>query len=112
MKVFHVRSLYFKLPDDFEGDISEALRALADYHDQVDGTPKQVDEPGDQENTYSSMTVEGFEECIWAEFWDMIHTSDRRHRGQLSVFDPDNWQAEEAGGPDNDRVRSSIPSIT
>lgn len=99
MKVLHVRNLYFKLPDDFEGDISEALRALADYHDQVDGTPKQIVGPGDEDNPFDGLTVTECEERMWAEFWDMIHTSDRRHRGHLSVFEPETWVAEEAGGP-------------
>lgn len=28
---------YFRLPDDFSGGISDALRLMADYHDQVTG---------------------------------------------------------------------------
>ena len=101
MKILHVRNLYFKLPDDFEGGISAGLRALADYHDQVDGTPKQLDETGkfDDDDEFGAMTLKDFEERIYTEFWDMIHTSDRRHRGHLCVCDLDTWQAEEQGGP-------------
>jgi hypothetical protein len=28
---------YFRLPDDFSGGISDALRLMADYHDEVTG---------------------------------------------------------------------------
>ncbi|KKL21258.1 hypothetical protein LCGC14_2447220, partial [marine sediment metagenome] len=38
MKVLSFGVLYFKLPDDFTGGLSEALRAMADYHDEKAGT--------------------------------------------------------------------------
>ena len=41
MKTLVMQTAHFKLPDDFEGTISDALRALADYHDDVTGKPQQ-----------------------------------------------------------------------
>jgi hypothetical protein len=32
---------YFRLPDDFSGSISDALRVMADYHDKVTSIPTQ-----------------------------------------------------------------------
>ena len=32
---------YFKLPNNFNGGLSDALRLMADYHDAVKGTDKQ-----------------------------------------------------------------------
>jgi hypothetical protein len=39
MKIFSYCG-YFKLPDDFKGGLSEALRAFADYHDSTKRLPK------------------------------------------------------------------------
>ena len=41
MKVLVLQTVHFKLPDDFEGTLSDALRVLADYHDSMTGTPQQ-----------------------------------------------------------------------
>ena len=41
MKVLVLQTIHFKLPDDFEGNLSDALRVLADYHDSMTGTPQQ-----------------------------------------------------------------------
>lgn len=39
MKVLTIENLAFKLPDSFNGNFSDALRAVARYHDK---RPKQV----------------------------------------------------------------------
>ena len=41
MKALVLQTVHFKLPDDFEGTLSDALRELADYHDSMTGTPQQ-----------------------------------------------------------------------
>jgi hypothetical protein len=33
MKALVIQALHFRLPDNFSGSVSEALRLLADYHD-------------------------------------------------------------------------------
>lgn len=35
MKVLILSSVFFRLPDDFEGTLGEALRALAEYHEKI-----------------------------------------------------------------------------
>jgi hypothetical protein len=35
MKVLILSSVFFRLPDDFKGSLGDALRALAEYHDEV-----------------------------------------------------------------------------
>lgn len=37
MKVLALYMTYFRLPDDFSGGISDALRLMANYHDEVTG---------------------------------------------------------------------------
>lgn len=37
MKILAMYMTYFRLPDDFSGSISDALRMMADYHDSVNG---------------------------------------------------------------------------
>ncbi|MFA5766385.1 MAG: hypothetical protein WC919_00490 [Candidatus Paceibacterota bacterium] len=40
MKILTLHMTYFRLPDDFSGSISDALRAMADYRDSVASTSK------------------------------------------------------------------------
>ena len=35
MKILALYMAYFRLPDDFSGSLSDALRCMADYHDGV-----------------------------------------------------------------------------
>lgn len=35
LKVLSIQNLFFKLPDDFDGGLVEALRILADYHEGI-----------------------------------------------------------------------------
>ena len=46
MKVLTIENLAFKLPDSFKGDLSDALRALARYHDQRPKQIRQKKKPG------------------------------------------------------------------
>ena len=41
MKILSLHMAYFRLPDDFCGNVSDALRAMADYRDSMAGTAKQ-----------------------------------------------------------------------
>jgi len=41
MKALVLQTVHFKLPDDFTGTMSDALRLLADYHDSMTGSPLQ-----------------------------------------------------------------------
>jgi hypothetical protein len=40
MKILTLYMAYFRLPDDFSGSTSDALRLMADYHDKVAGDSK------------------------------------------------------------------------
>jgi hypothetical protein len=38
MKILALHMVYFRLPDNFSGTISDALRLMADYRDNASGT--------------------------------------------------------------------------
>lgn len=61
MKVLCLYETYFKLPDDFNGTYSDALRLLADYHDS--DTAKHRREIVD--------TI-GLEIVLWDEFLEAV----------------------------------------
>jgi len=45
-KVLSIEHLYFWLPEDFDGGLSDALRQFADYHDNMKNvTQKPEDKP-------------------------------------------------------------------
>lgn len=46
MKILTIENLAFKLPDIFKGSFSDALRALARYHDGKPKPVKQKKQPG------------------------------------------------------------------
>lgn len=98
MKVLHINGLFFLLPEGFEGGLSDALRAFADYHDSVSGTPKQkIDEivDGSDEET---MTVKELRDKRFDAFWDGIH-SDEKYRVHgaiaMNVYNPETGKLED-----------------
>jgi hypothetical protein len=40
VKILEIDALFFRLPDDFQGGLSDALRLLADYHESVRDVPR------------------------------------------------------------------------
>lgn len=46
MKILYAEFIAFALPDDFNGGLSDALRLLADYHEEVEreGKPQEISE--------------------------------------------------------------------
>jgi hypothetical protein len=46
MKILAIDNLVFKLPDTFKGSFSDALRALARYHDGSPTAIRQKKQPG------------------------------------------------------------------
>lgn len=83
MRVLTFGVLHFHLPDDFEGGLSEALRAMADYHDSVvaEGKPQEIEkhpyDPGE-----ASMKEHGDE--MWTCFMKTIEAG-RRVAGTVCV---------------------------
>lgn len=70
LNLLSVESLYFALPDNFKGGLSAALRALADYHDTVAGSPKQTISGG---NHGLDITLADYRDAVFTSFWDMLH---------------------------------------
>ncbi|KKN96689.1 hypothetical protein LCGC14_0163330 [marine sediment metagenome] len=104
MKILHFGMLYFRLPDDFEGGLSEALRAFADYHDEKTGTPNQ--KIGAQTAPPDDMSAEEYEESMWAEFYKLVHETDLRVHGTAGLSEyPDEGEGEHldlnTGEPDD-----------
>lgn len=83
MKVLSFGVLYFKLPDDFEGGLSDALRAFADYHDQMIGTPQQ--KIGASQDPPADRTASEHESKVWYEFWDLVQDGDTRVYGTAGL---------------------------
>ena len=78
---------HFRLPDNFSGNISDALRCMADYHDEITKSPKlSVDmiKQIPSEITLSNATGRMFDEFI-----DAVQDG-KRLNGllKLSSFDP------------------------
>ena len=95
MKVLHNNGLFFLLPEGFEGGLSEALRAFANYHDSVSGTPKQKI-LGNEEDE-NSMTVKELRDKRLHTFWDAIHSDEKyRVHGAVSmnVYNPETGELE------------------
>jgi hypothetical protein len=73
MKVLNIDGLFFKLPDDFKGGLGDALRAMADYHDQPATAERQRREKGFGEGT----SHEEARSKMWALFLEAISNGDR-----------------------------------
>lgn len=76
MKYLGVHYLFFQLPDGFEGGFSDALRALADYHDKVKNTPLQEISPVSAK--FDAMTVKEGWQAMWHEFCDLLREDPAR----------------------------------
>lgn len=85
-KILYINGLFFLLPEDFKGGLSQALRAFADYHDSVSGTPKQKIFDRIDDDPEDAMTVVELRDKRFSTFWDAIH-SDEKYRvdGAVSI---------------------------
>ena len=70
MKVLTILLSNFLLPNDFNGRFSDALRLLADYHDEVKNTPKQKIECS--VNVSKNISLEDAYNKAWNDFWKHI----------------------------------------
>lgn len=75
--------VYFRLPDDFSGSISDALRLVADYHERSTiPISKQIPMPLDT-------PLSGAFAVMFDEFLDAAHDGKRLvGMMQISDFDP------------------------
>ena len=97
-KVLHIDGLFFLLPEDFKGGLSEALRAFADYHDSVSGTPKQKILDAIDDDPEDSMTVAELRGKRFSTFWDGVYSEEkyRVHGGvSISVYNPETNELED-----------------
>lgn len=78
LKVLTIKDFYFKLPDDFDGGLSDALRLYADYHDEVKNTDKHTNDPVNKE--LSDTDIE-----MWYGFLDIIEGGNKKMIGNLSI---------------------------
>ena len=87
MKVLVLHTAHFRLPDDFEGTLSDALRLLADYHDDKTGTPQRDLRP--LENEVGEMSFRKANAVLFERFLDSIKDG-RRLVGtvQMVSYDP------------------------
>jgi hypothetical protein len=83
MKILAIQMAYFRLPDDFSGGVSDALRCLADFHDkaQVQYAPQPFKD--------LDMTISEVCGSIFDQFISAVQT-EKRFVGlvQLGAFDP------------------------
>jgi hypothetical protein len=91
MKVLSIKQAYFRLPDDFEGGLSAALRLLADYHDEMVKKPDDPDEPRlvEIDNELENKSFKEVDCMLFDKFIDKIQDG-KRLVGlvQLTDFDP------------------------
>lgn len=80
MKVLTIDALFFKLPDDFEGGLSDALRVMADYHD----APKTREGQKRETNTDRSTPWRQMRDKMWLEFLEQIKGG-QRLRGSVCI---------------------------
>ena len=95
MKTLVLYMTFFRLPDDFDGGISDALRLMADYHDHVTGGGPDSVEKGVANGVTTSTDVSidlPFSEVIGIAFDKFINAIEegKRLNGilQLKDFDP------------------------
>ena len=82
MKVLVIDALFFRLPDDFEGGLSDALRAMADYHDDpvtLAGQEREVE--SDKGEPWRKMR-----DKMWYEFMDTVEGG-QRLRGSVTIVE-------------------------
>ena len=70
--------LYVILPDDFEGDLSDALRWLADYHSKVK-EDREV-----SPSSYSSISVKEKNKIMWGECLKSFKEEGKRLHGGIA----------------------------
>jgi len=87
MKALVLQTAHFKLPDDFEGTLSDALRALSDYHDSMTGMPQQDLRP--LEDGVGDMSFRKANALLFDKFLDCVQDG-RRFVGtvQIVTYDP------------------------
>ena len=82
-----MQTAHFKLPDDFEGNLSDALRALADYHDEITGKSKQ--DLRLLEDDIWDMSFREANSALFDKFLDCVQ-NDQRFAGTVQIvsYDP------------------------
>ena len=96
-RILAIDTLVFALPDDFNGDLADALQLLADYHRKVDGTPIQdiAHKPVSKQDLLQLWTEVRTE--TWRNFIDAL-TEGKRLSGRMAVQDwPDSKNANHRG---------------
>ena len=87
MKVLGI-SGYFLLPEDFNGDYTDALQEYVNYR-------KERAELRKQGKLDESIEIEMLDHSkdLWEDFLDNINSSDRKFTGEVSVseFKDDEW---------------------
>lgn len=82
MKVLDIDHLFFRLPDNFQGGFSAALRHLADYHENVVRNKKPQIGPVEGKVTRERKRH-------WKAFWDAVNDPDTNFRlhGAINMDD-------------------------
>jgi len=85
-RILAIDTLVFALPDDFDGDLADALQLLTDYHREVDGTPIQdiAHKPVTKQDLLRLWTEVRTEN--WRRFIDAL-TQDKRLAGRMGIQD-------------------------
>ena len=87
MHTLVINSAHFRLPDNFNGNMSDALRLLADYHEEVAGNRHSTTvKVSDDMMNMSFKSVEG---DLWDNFIEQVQLG-KRFIGLLSLssYDP------------------------
>ncbi len=86
LKVLSFSTLHFLLPDDFEGGLADALRAMADYHDSVQRGETKDPSTLVAGSDNRSGSQEEHESSAWELFYEALEDG-RRISGVVCVSD-------------------------
>lgn len=77
VNILSITSLQFRLPDGFDGDIADALRELANYHDSVSDQPTST--VGYVDKAWYDMPYKHVNMLAFDNFIDAIRDGRRMH---------------------------------
>lgn len=82
-------NFYFKLPDDFSGDINDVLREIIKYREKHGKKAMAESTPMAQEVENSkSVSKKGYDELMFAKFSRLVDDGYRIH-GEVNICDYD-----------------------
>jgi len=94
MKILEIGPVLFKLPDDFSGGLSDALRLLADYHELPKTERKRLSRPSKRGTPDRPKEYQAFRESRLGEFFAAVKEGYKVH-GSVCMMEGDETKLKE-----------------